>query len=151
MFADVNGALSAVKTLMDMANASKDLALKAELSSISIELSQKIIASQATIMELQETVAQLKQENMRIAQEKVDAEQWSIEADQYTQMQVVPGVFAVVSKDTTKVDQSTMKFCANCYANRKKSILQLTHEDRRRVGLMCFSCKAHLIFDSFYG
>ena len=125
MIAELSTALSSLKGMADwlslVAKQKKDAAMANEAA--------KYLS---VILSVQETALRVIEENKLIRQEKeqlekklIELEQWRDELPNYELKQMGRGSFAYVKKRSEGDSSPEIKFCAQCFENKKKSILQL--------------------------
>lgn len=131
--------LSIFKSMMDIAKGLKDINDAAARNSAVIELQDKILSAQAAQMELVERVTGLEKEMARF-------EAWEIEKQRYELKPIGEHSTLVFTlKEGVNPPEEPHHICANCFNDRKKSILQPEQRNHGRSHLLvCHGCKAEI-------
>lgn len=145
-------ALSSLNAAKDIAQAMIDLRDGAAFQAKLIEFQSKLLdANNAAFAAQDERAALLEQ--IRALEEKVASfETWDAEKKRYELKQFGSGAFAYALKPEAHGAEPMHQICANCYENRKKSILQIVPGNNARTALgirpmhRCPSCHAEVAF-----
>jgi len=144
--------------LKHLSNASKtasgliDATVETKLQGAIIDMQKEIIAAQQNNILAQSEHQDLLQEVRALKAEIVQMKDWSADAERYEMKTVSPqGVVVYAIKPTEQGAEPPHELCPNCYANRKKSIMQPTPivapRVRRRIHI-CPSCQLELAYTS---
>ena len=139
MVVEIFAGISALKAALDIAKTIKDANDVTTRQGIVIKLQEQILSAHEAQFELIERVRSLEKE---IA----SAETWDTEKQRYELAQVWPGAFAYVLKKESAGSEPPHWFCAQCYQNRKKSILQ--DAPKTSIGFrywLCHACHAEIL------
>lgn len=144
MTADLFAGLGAFKMLLDSAKALKDINDGAVRNAAVIELQERILAAQEAQFALIERVREL--------EEKVASfEGWETEKLRYEMQLTAGGGIVYALKAQADPSEPAHKICANCYANRKKSVLQKVGANiaRQQLGILpsfkCQNCGSEIL------
>lgn len=96
---------------------------------------ERVLATQKAISALTDQNRALQEENARL--KKFDAER-----DSYELRPIADRSFAYVKKDVSAADKNAPYYCAACFDDCQKSILQLHEQDFGRDKLRCNRCGA---------
>ncbi|HKQ11345.1 MAG TPA: hypothetical protein VJS85_09160 [Rhizomicrobium sp.] len=111
--------------------------LKAAINELGLKLSDAI----SDVILLQSEIAELKQRAENADLQKAKGYAFQEEKDRYVRIQSRGGAFVYVEKDTAQGQGSSPEYCAHCFENDKRSMLQ-------PVGMMgvsvCPGCQAHI-------
>lgn len=110
-------ALSAFKTMFDLAKGMKDINDATVRNDIAIELQEKILAAQAQQATLIETVTALENELAKLRA-------WDADKKRYELREIASGQFAYALKRDTEMGETPHTLCANCFSEGRKSLLQ---------------------------
>lgn len=109
--------LSAVKAAFDLAKSLKEINDAAVRNGVVIELQEKILSAQEAQTALIERISNLEKE-------VAGFEKWDTEKEKYELKEIYPSSFAYSIKEDTRGAEPPHLICANCYEQRRKSILQ---------------------------
>jgi hypothetical protein len=125
--------LGALKTAFDMAKGLKDISDAAIRNAAVIELQEKILTAQQAQSALLEHVGSLEKQ-------VASFEKWDAEKEKYSLQEIYAGCFAYAIKEEARGTQPAHLICAQCYEDRRKSVLQRADS----VHLGCPICKTRL-------
>jgi regulator of replication initiation timing len=121
------------------------------------ELKSKINELENIIFDLRNTIVSLQTENVRLHSETVkirdeyakaqaDDEAWAETAKKYQlSEQGGPGSLVYMKKESTGVTEPNHALCANCFAKKKKSVLQFSGHRPEGAVYKCFECSSEII------
>jgi hypothetical protein len=133
VIAEIGMGYGALKKAYEIAKSLKDINDQVALNSAVIELQNQILSAQDAAQTARERVADLE---ARLA-ELLD---WKAIADRYQLKDFGESTFAYELKADKAEGEPAHLICANCFQQRKRSILQYTHGNGRRY-FDCQSCK----------
>lgn len=117
--------LSALKTLTDIGKTMVGLRDSAKLAETSFEFNHQLFSIQKSLMEAQQeqatmikTICELEEENTRL-------KAWDGDAKSYELKAVASGVLAYMLKPDARGSEPPHWLCAQCFGDKKKSLLQL--------------------------
>lgn len=144
--ASIAGALGAVTQSYQLLKAAVDLRdfVKAETAMVDLlgKVNMALVAANAA----QEEISEKRREIQRLNDEITTLRDWASEAKKYSLVERVPGVFVYRRTEDSADAQPMHDICANCYGDRKKSVLQLQHVDFGRVEvLVCTRCDSKTV------
>lgn len=139
MIAEITAAFDAIKALSGFASTVSDAAKQHAIQQATISLMQSLIT-------VQQQASAMAAENDELRKRAAEIDKWLQNQGQYLLQQVGPGVFAHVLQPPDANPEARVKLCAHCYTEAKHSILQLTREPLRMVGLECPRCKTKSVF-----
>ncbi len=139
----ISAAISALAQAMEIARAflkQRDKALIQEavqsLNALLFEAQRNALTTQA------EQFAALEREDS-LKKRIVQLEHWDAEKERYELKELALGVFAYANKPLMEPAEPAHLICANCYQQKRKSILAQRYEpDGRRTYQDCHACKA---------
>ena len=144
MPAEIYAGLSAFKSMLDMAKALKGMNDAAIRNRAVIKLQEKILAAREAQSLLLERVSELEKQ-------VADFEQWETEKRDYEMRRLASGSIVYILKADISAAKPSHYLCANCYAQRKASILQPTPRSVAHVSLQksptykCPECRAEVV------
>jgi hypothetical protein len=142
MVGEAFGALSAIKTVFDMAKRLKDIDDATRRNAAIIELQEEILSAQQAQSALAEQVRNLEKE-------AVDLKTWhQDEKKKYYLKSVARGSFAYARKEGMEPPEPPHWLCTKCYENGKKSILQYHHANYSDHIYRCSICGEEIRVDS---
>ena len=110
-----------------------------------IELNEAILAAQSSALSAQSEQFGLLEKIGTLEKKVAQMEAWDAEKQRYQLTELTSGTFAYSLKSDETATEPAHKICANCYANREKSILQQELRFPGRVDvLVCNNCGAEL-------
>lgn len=136
---------TSIKTACDitksMSSASQTVAERnkavSETLGILISVQSDVVAVRSDYYEMLKTKDILEK---RIA----EFEQWGKTEGQYRLTEVHRGVFVYVPKNPDEIGQPAHWLCANCWQEKKKSILQAEYHHSEAAAYTCQRCKAKI-------
>ncbi len=149
MFAELTGAVQSVQVLTTLLNSANKLSNYNEIVAAVAEVNLKLIQANQVALESQEKISSLQKQNNSLEEQLHSLNDWSTQATDYENVQVSSGVFVVVSKKRGDKLQSVLKYCINCFENKKRSVLQHSSEAMRKCGLNCHQCGSKVIFTHY--
>lgn len=142
----ISGLTALAKTVVDIASSND----AAQRNALLIEFQKALIQTQGITASEQIKNASLAARNHELEQEIARLKDWSAEREKYELKEVATGIFARVENGTVGPLKSAQKFCANCFEQREKRILQFQHvEAGRKKSLVCAHCKSTVVFHSY--
>lgn len=142
----IAGLSALAKTVADIASSND----AAQRNALLIEFQKALIQTQGITASEQRKNASLAARNQELEQEIVRLKDWAAERDKYELKEVATGIFARVEKSYVGPLKSAQKFCANCFEQREKRILQFQNvEVGRKKSLVCGHCKSTVVFHSY--
>ena len=134
MVAEIFGSPSAFKAMFDMAKALKDIDNATTRNRAVIELQEQILSAQHSQSALIERVRELEEQ-------VANFEKWEAEKEKYHLVEIRTGAVAFSLKDQTNPPSAPHYLCANCFEDRRKSILQETLRFPGRAHVLeCHRC-----------
>jgi len=147
MFNELMMASQSVQALGTLLKAANGLANYNEIVAKVSEVNSKLMAANAVALAAQEKQLSLTAKIQTLENELSKLKDWSVEAGHYEVREIATGVFVYLEKGQTASFPSAQKFCANCFNQSTKSLLQQQHvEIGRQLSLVCHRCKANIIF-----
>lgn len=136
----VTGLTTIGKLAADIAAASD----AAKRNALLIEFQKSLIEAQSTTFSEQLKNASLLSRNQELEAECARLKDWSAELTEYELSEFSHGMFCRIERGNTQELKSALKYCATCFDNGKKSLLQLQTGEMRKRGLNCPNCKTTL-------
>ncbi|CAM5779626.1 hypothetical protein ACFOHU_15370 [Ottowia pentelensis] len=146
MLAEISAALGSAKALLDITKAASDVTKQASIASISLDFSSKLFALTDKCNQLMEQNQSLKSEVAQLQGKIKKRDDFDLQANAYALKEVGAGAFAYVANDVTSPNESTHKYCPECFSKRKLSILQQSQGPERQIVLECGGCIARMTF-----
>lgn len=134
--AETIAGLGAIKTAFDMTKALKDINDAAIRNAAVIELQEKILSARDAQTALLDRVNLLEKE-------VASFEKWDTEKEEYELKEIFSRTFAYAIKESARGARPPHLICANCFEDRKKTILQRADA----AHLVCPVCKTRIRFD----
>lgn len=150
----ISAVSASLKATLDISKAMLDLRDWEKVQLKAVELVAQIISAQQSALSAQTAQSELVDRERELKNRIMELENWDSEKAKYQLSEIATGVFAYTTKPGMEEGSPPHKICANCYQQRRKSILQAFS---RRVAnginthLVCNSCSADLIvkFDRY--
>lgn len=149
MFAELTSAVQSVQALTTLLNSANNLSNYNEIVAAVAEVNLKLIQANKVAIESQEKISVLQKQLNSLEEQLQSINSWNSEATNFENVQVSNGVFVIVSKQRDDKLQSVLKYCINCFEDKKKSVLQHSSEVIRKVGLSCNRCGSKMIFTHY--
>lgn len=149
MYAELQAGLASLKTALALAQAGKDAIDQAAMANALYDLQSRLMETQNAALKAMEENAQLAQRVRELEMEARAIDDWKAEAARYELVTVADGIVALMEIGNTARLRDAVKLCANCFSERKMSILQLQPGEQRQHALCCARCKSRLIFRVF--
>jgi len=140
----IASAVTSLRAAADIAKALATLKSEIEIQSKVIELQQAILAAQSHAVAAHSQLFSLEQENRELQRRLEEAEAWNGTAAQYELTEVAPRVFVYKSRG----QQPEHWLCANCFEDKRRSILQLQFESEMGAKYSCHQCKNEIAVPS---
>lgn len=122
--AAIAGAVSALKGAKDIAEAMVGLRDAEAFQAKRLELQSRLLDAQGSIFAVQEERTTLVKRIGDLEAQITEFEAWEREKPNYELREIASGVFAYASKTEASGSGPAHYLCANCYQDRKKSLLQ---------------------------
>lgn len=136
--------LGIFKSMLDIAKGLKDIDTATARNAVAIELQEKIFAAQAAQSALTERVAELEKQ-------VASFERWDTEKNDYDMQATASGSIVYAIKPEAQGTKPPHYICANCYENRKRSILQMMPRSHIHASAgipakyQCPACKSEIV------
>jgi hypothetical protein len=120
----IAGALASLNAAVNITKAMKDLRDWSIVQSKVIELQSTILEAQSGLFAANEERSALIEKIRQLEKQVADLEAWNSEKERYALTDVGGGNVAYLPKPSMRGTGPAHYMCANCYEQRKKSILQ---------------------------
>jgi hypothetical protein len=139
---EVYGAITAVKTAIDISRTMIGLNTAAQIKEKSASLVDALMDIQQRLMESQAAYAAVVDEVRSLKQEAMRLENWKDEKDRYQMLQTHGSVLVYALKESNANGEPPHYLCANCYSRRTKTYLTPKIDGERGfTSLYCSVCK----------
>ena len=147
-FSAISGTITALKGVMDVAKAMKDLHASGAIDAQIGELNSKIIEAQVSAFAAHDERATLIERVGTLEAELARLKAWGAEKENYELKEIYRGAFAYALKPNTGRPEPAHWLCPTCFDNRKKSHLQFSV--RASIGNVyrCTGCNAAVTTNS---
>lgn len=139
MVAEITQAFSEIKIFSDLAMLVQKQKVDAAVRDKAIEAQAAIISLQSAMLSLQGQYAELMMEKDELERRLVEIENWTGEVQRYQLKEIAEGIFVRELKQDQAGAEPVHWLCTNCFAHRKKSILQRHAQD-----YVCPRCSAKI-------
>lgn len=138
---------SLAKAGADIASTSDEKQRNAQL----IEFQRVVIQLQTNLASIQIQNASLLRDKNNLEQQIMQLKNWDAESQKYELREISAGIFARVQQHSPATPlKSAHKFCAKCFEEQQKSILQFQAvEVGRKRSLVCQRCKSVVEFRTY--
>lgn len=133
-------ALGSLKSASEAAKALIELRDTAKIGQATIELQGKIAAAQQLALAAQQEQAALISQIDDLKKQVVQFEDWEREKQRYEMETLPPGIHMYRLKAGMENGEPPHKICADCYNNRKKSLLHVKSQFKGVTHWQCNSC-----------
>lgn len=120
------GLASSLKAATDIAKTMIGLRDETMFQAKAAELVSLIMSANSSALSAQMEQSSLLQEKRALEEKLVKAENWQHEANRYALREVTPGTFVYALKEEMAEGEPFHTICANCYSDRRKTVLQLS-------------------------
>lgn len=144
MIPEITAALSSLKVVSDLATLIQKSKVDAAVAEKAIELQSAVISLQSAMLTLQSQHDVLLTENNQLKQQLIDVKNWETESQNYHLKAIRSGVFVYATKPDMQSAEPQHWLCANCYQNKKKSLLQQGSKERIGWNHHCPHCKTDI-------
>jgi len=141
MVAEIYGGISAFKAMFDLAKTVKDINDTAIRQTASIELLEKILTAREAQAAALERIRELEEEIAKF-------ETWDTEKENYELQAIARGATAYMLKPDARGSKPPHWLCAQCFENRKRSILQLAADFSVHWVYHCQGCGSKICVPS---
>lgn len=122
----IAAALNSMKIAADMTTAIVAIKTDADLAQKHNDLLRKVSDAYMALILGSQTANALAEENRQLRQQLADTNQWLTDSKRYALHQITGGLIVYALKETDSHGDIAHWLCANCYGDKKKSILQKT-------------------------
>lgn len=136
----IAGALQAIKTAKDLAQAMIGLRDAKAIEAKRLEFQSTLIEAQERILAAQEERAELLNRVRTLEEEIAGFKAWGAERERYELKQIAPGAFAYMPKPAVRGSEPPHWLCATCFENRRKAFLQKQAQIARDAIYKCPTC-----------
>ena len=150
------GILDRIDEAMSLAKATADIAKSGGSSSTAIvDLNERLLTLRENLIAARQDAVALQEEKLELEKRLADLARFEEERDQYVMMTLSTGsvvyvlrgtrkgkksVEQPVSESSRRGDQGPVYFCANCFEQHRRSILQPTKQDFHKDTYSCQQC-----------
>jgi hypothetical protein len=124
MIAEASAAIGGIKVAMDMAKGISALKSEAEINQAIIDIQRTLLEAQSAAIEDKQQLANLSAQIQELKAELKSKNDWSQEGQQYVLNECETGVFTYDLRPEFANGETLHRLCANCFTNKRKSILQ---------------------------
>ena len=147
---EVASLLASAKAAYDIAKGINALKNEVDRNQAVSKILEVLIAVQTDALSMQEKHSLLTTKIQELEKECDRLKDWQAEKERYKLKEIAPGLFARIEKGLVGNLQSAHKFCATCFEQNSKALLQQEKiKVGRRLSLTCHRCKSKVIFDSY--
>lgn len=140
---EIGGAISGLKSLLDIAKSLKSINDEVMLNNIKIAMQSAVLEAQGGLLAAQESQTENVKLIAELQKQIAQLKDWSTEKQKYELTRYEPGSFAYSLKSNVEGSEPTHMLCVNCFNNDTKSILQATHRTPQRYRVhLCPACKS---------
>ena len=124
MFTELQSGYNAARSLFEIAKGVQALKTETAINSAILEIQRLALDTQNSLFEANTAYSERVKEIGDLKQEVMSLKAWDGEAERYELKQYHPGTLTYTLKAVMADGQPVHHLCANCYNERKKSILQ---------------------------
>jgi rubrerythrin len=139
--AEITSLIGSVKTAYDIAKGISNLKAEVERNQAVAEILKILLAVQADALSMQGQYQKLLQSKDELAEKLAEFEQWQKTESQYELQEVHRGIFVYSPKNPDQLKEPKHWLCANCWQERKKSVLQADYHHESAAAYTCPRCK----------
>ena len=142
---DISTALTSISIAKDFAALVLSRKIDSAVTDKAIELQGAIIGLQSTLLEIQIENQSLIDEKNTLKQQLLEMENWNSDAANYELKEIASGVFVYSVKLNQAAAIPNHWLCANCYYEKKKSILQRANQSMVGTEYFCPRCNSKFL------
>lgn len=139
----ITGIRKALELARNVVNLSKDVAVNEKAQ----ELLQVVISLQSDMLSLQSEHYELLDTKRKLEERLGELESWKETENDYELLHLMSGSVVRIRKGPDGSSSSKEWYCANCFENKKKSLLQ-RKDFGRYPSFCCPACQAVVVLDS---
>lgn len=140
----ISGAVASLKAANDIAKGMLTLRDGALIQGKVIELQSVILDAQSSVFAVNQERSALIESIGELEKKVAAMEAWRAERERYALKEIAPSVLAYLLKESERATEPLHALCANCYQNRKKSILQFQGNYYSVAKFKCHSCNSEI-------
>ncbi len=141
---ELAGLISAIRSAIDIVKESRYTHDDQRLMRAQTELLEELIGIHQTALSLQDQHAALVSENAELQKRLAESDKWDEVKSGYRLLEVQNGKFVYSLKSPQVSPEPIHWLCANCFEDRKKSILQAVIKNDFDALYACPRCKTNL-------
>ena len=155
---EIASLFTSAKVAYDIAKGISSIKTEVERNEAIAEILRVLISVEHDALVMQNDHSLLLREKDDLLREKDDLikkisefEKWNETETQYELKSIAPGIFVFSYKETSQTTEPAHWLCANCYNDRKKSVIQLDHVSATGSHYVCHKCNSKItIHDEEY-
>jgi hypothetical protein len=124
MIAEAGAAIGGIKVAMDIAKGISALKGETEINQAIIDIQRTLLEAQSAAIEDKQQLANLSTQIQELQAELKSKNDWNQESQRYVLTECETGVFTYDLRSEFANGETHHRLCANCFTNKKKSILQ---------------------------
>lgn len=137
--------VSPLKAAKDIAVGLNKLNTLTEVNAKAIELQGVILELQSTAFELQAAYAQSQERIRELESKLARGDEWKLTQARYKMVSAWTGSSVYVLRKSHQAEETPHFLCANCFNNRKLSILVPKRDASHYYSYDCPSCRASIV------
>lgn len=138
----IGGAVSGLKTAVEIAKGLVAVNTTVEVNAKAIELQRAILSAYGDAVSAKETQFALQEEVRDLKRQLAANEHFAADMERYQLDAPWPGSMVYALKESMSNSEPAHYLCANCYQNKKKSILQCVPSIQNYTTFACPNCRA---------
>jgi hypothetical protein len=138
----IGGAISGLKTATDIAKGLVNINTTVEVNAKALELQRALFSAYGDALSAKETQTSLQDEIRELKRQLSHNEEFVADMKRYKLDTPWPGSIVYALKESMSNGEPPHYLCANCYQNKKKSILQVSPSIERFTTFVCPTCRA---------
>lgn len=140
--------VTGVGTALKVIKGVKDL-VKGDDTGVSRKVREQLVDLADQLITVKEQNNSLRQALLEVKEELSGIQKFEADADNYTLEKVGSNAFAYMAKGSTSSKEEGPHYCAHCFENKKKSLLQFSKAEHYSNILICPECgtETHVAVD----
>jgi hypothetical protein len=142
--AEIVTLITSVKSAYEIAKGISSLKAEVERNQAIAKILEILLSAQADALSMREDYQELLQSKEELSKKLREFEQWQQIESQYKLEEIHRGVYVYTTKNPEALGQPKHWLCANCWQEKKKSILQANYHHESGAKYTCPRCKTEI-------
>ena len=141
---EITALISSAKAAYDIAKGINSLNVDVERNQAVSKIIEILLSVQSDALVMQSNYQELLREKDELLKKLIEFEQWEKTETEHHLEEIVKGVFAYSLNNSNDTNKPKPWLCANCWQDKKKSILQADWHTETSAAYTCPRCKTQI-------